>query len=145
MKIGITGTREGLAPKQVVSLFSTMIEMASAFGGVELHHGDCVGADATAHDLAISLGWKVVIHPPAKDTARAFKVGTETRSPASYLARNRAIVDEVDVLIVLPKQESRPAADVRGGTWYTYRYAVKRQSCAMVIIWPNGHVEAEAP
>ena len=145
MKIGITGTREGLAPKQVVSLFSTMIEMASTFDGVELHHGDCVGADATAHDLAISLGLKVVIYPPAKDTARAFKVGIETRAPAPYLARNRALVDEVYVLIVLPKQESRPTADVRGGTWYTYRYAVKRRSCATVIIWPNGHVEAEAP
>lgn len=145
MKVGVTGTREGLAPKQVVSLFSTMIELASAFGGVELHHGDCVGADATAHDLAISLGWKVVIHPPTKDTARAFKVGTETRSPAPYLARNRVIVDEADVLIVLPKQESRPVADVRGGTWYTYRYAVKQRSCATVIIWPNGNVEAEAP
>ena len=145
MKIGITGTREGLASEQAASLFSTMVELASAFGGVELHHGDCVGADATAHDLAISLGWKVAIHPPTKDVARAFKVGTEARPTAPYLARNRAMVEEVDVLIVLPKQESMPTTDVRGGTWYTYRYTVKRQSCAIIIIWPNGHIEVEAP
>lgn len=142
MKIGVTGTREGLSTDQMVSLFSTLIDLGAMFDSMELHHGDCIGADATAHDIAISLSWKVVVHPPTKDTARAFKVGTSIAPALPYLARNRQIVDDVDVLIVLPKQNELPTSDTRGGTWYTYRYAMKRKTRVIIIIWPNGNVEA---
>ena len=33
-------------------------------GYTHLNHGDCVGADALAHDFAIELGLKVIVHPP---------------------------------------------------------------------------------
>ena len=129
-KIGITGTRNLLAKKQEkeVETFLRTLEPNS-----ELHHGDCVGADLFVAMTAQKLGIKTVCHPPEKIELRAFHNSDEKREPNSYLARNRAIVDEVEMLMVVPMQmEWQP----KGGTWYTHDYAKKKQK-RTTIFWPQ--------
>jgi hypothetical protein len=115
MRVGFTGTRVGMTDNQKKQLTGLLQ------GVTEFHHGDCVGADAQAHDIARNLGCSVVIHPPVLRTYRAFKQSDRTRVPKSYVERNHDIVDEVELLIAAP---SGPEA-VRSGTWSTVRYARK--------------------
>jgi len=69
-------------------------DLLATFGHADLHHGDAVGADAEAHDIAVTLGWNAVSHPPINDAWRAHKVADEERAPKPYLVRNRDIVEE---------------------------------------------------
>ena len=127
MKIGVTGTRSGMTEQQFgdVELF-----LRSVSG--ELHHGDCVGVDVEVAELAKEIGYRTVCHPPINPDLRAFHVSDETREPLSYFARNRKIVDECDLLLVIPYQKTH---QTNGGTWYTHDYAVKQGK--RVIIFPG--------
>jgi hypothetical protein len=102
------------------------------------HHGDCVGADAEAHDSVRHEFPKVVIviHPPAKDTKRAFKKGDRSERPKQYLARNRDIARACQVLIATPKQDFEVN---RSGTWSTVRYA-REYGKKIYVILPDGEV-----
>ncbi len=129
MKIGITGTREGMNEQQ--------FEMVKQYltgrycEGAEFHHGDCVGVDAEAAVLAKEIGYKIISHPgPSLDGLRAFVECDESREPASHFKRNRTIVDACDYLLVVPLQNEPQS---RGGTWYTYDYAVKKNKPFMVF------------
>lgn len=115
MKIGMTGTRHGATESQL-SWFRQSLLMLDA---TELHHGDCVGADAQAHQIARDLGLRVVGHPPIKEELRAFCECDELREPDDYLVRNRHIVQETEILLALPQGPE----EVRSGTWSTVRYA----------------------
>src|SRR5688500_2429232 len=65
-----------------------------------LDHGDCVGADARMHELALSLGIAVRIHPPEIETKRAFCKGALImEQPWPYLVRNHNIVKDCDILL----------------------------------------------
>lgn len=129
MKVGITGTREGATAYQLREIRLVL----SALKGTEFHHGDCLGVDEQAAKIAKELGYKIVCHPPTSDYLRANFAYDECREPAGYLKRDRAIVDECEVLIVVPLHtEWQP----KGGTWYTHDYAVKRNKPFM-IIWPE--------
>ena len=99
-------------------------EFLTRAGGGELHHGDCVGVDVEVAEIAASLGYKTVCHPPSKNDLRAFHKSDEFRTPLSYFARNRNIVDETDKLLVVPYQD---AWQPNGGTWYTHDYAKKKK------------------
>ncbi len=72
MKIGFTGTRHGATILQL-DFLGTLLGAPDV---KELHHGDCVGADAQAHDAvmhAAKLGLaQIYIHPPVDETHRAF-------------------------------------------------------------------------
>lgn len=129
MKVGVTGTRSGMTETQ----FFLVKGFLESLKGAELHHGDCVGVDAEVAMLAQELGYKIVCHPPEKDDLRAYVPAHEMREPFSYFRRNRNIVDECDMLIVVPYQSSQQA---HGGTWYTYSYAVKKNK-RTEIIWPG--------
>lgn len=115
-KIGFTGTQRGMTRRQVVALRQLMT------GATELHHGDCIGADAQADAIARIFGVPVVIHPPENPSKRAFTAqgGDTVWQPLPYLERNHDIVDECDVLIAAPKT---PNEELRSGTWATVRYA----------------------
>ena len=102
-------------------------------------HGDCVGADAEAHQLARALVSRIRIRP-CDHPSRAWCTGAdevcEVRKP---LHRNRDIVNDADVLIACP-----PTAHElrRSGTWTTIRYARKR-SIPIVLLLPDGTVTTE--
>ena len=134
MKIGITGTRNAPTQKQLDAvrkfLTSAQTHCREQDDFLELHHGDCVGADAAVAAIAKEFGIKIVCHPPSKDDLRAFFKSDETREPLSYFARNRNIVDETDFLIAVPYQDSHQST---GGTWYTVDYAVKKNKLAKIF------------
>lgn len=135
MRIGVTGTRNGMNESQHHNIF---LFLQSLDGEIELHHGDCVGVDYESSMIADILNMKIVCHPPEKDDLRAFSpYVSESRQPKSYFARNRAIVDECDILIVVP-MDNEPQA--RGGTWYTHDYA-KKKNKPVKIFYPDGRIE----
>jgi len=118
MKVGFTGTQHGMSLRQLDAL----IVLLSAGDATEFHHGDCIGADAQAADLARSLGIPVVVHPPLNPAKRAFtyRPGDQMMMPAPYLERNREIVDATEALVAAPQTDEE---QLRSGTWSTIRYA----------------------
>lgn len=132
MKLGFTGTRTGMTDRQKQELHAFL--SGTDIWGVEgLHHGDCVGADAEAHEIAKSLSIYVVVHPPIDPKFRAWCVGDEMRDEKPYIERNHDIVDETGYLFVAPRTEKE---QVRSGTWATYRYADKQQIPGIWIAKP---------
>lgn len=101
---------------------ATLHTLLTRLGLHVLHHGDCVGADAASHAVALGLHARIVVHPPLNPKLRAFCKGAdEVLPPRAYLTRNRHIAhDSRDGLIALP--ESRFEV-LRSGTWSTVRYA----------------------
>lgn len=130
-KVGVTGTRSGMNKRQKQEFTEFLTEIGSG----EFHHGDCVGVDVEAAKIASKLGFKVVCHPPVKDELRAYHKSDEFREPKSYFARNRNIVDECDVLLVIPYQDTHQS---HGGTWYTHDYAKKKDK-PLHIIFPKNN------
>ena len=131
MRIGITGTRSGLNDfqKRNIKIFLEKSWQPDS----ELHHGDCIGADAEVAEIAKKIGYRIVCHPPIKDELRANFPSDHTEIPFSYFARNRNIVDCTDHLIVAPYQnEWQP----NGGTWYTHDYAEKRGK-PLTVFYPD--------
>lgn len=98
--IGFTGTRKGMTSKQKVAL----LQILEREQPQEFHHGDCLGADADAHRIAMARGIDVILHPPANPRYRAFckKNVTVVRPPLPFLDRNHAIVDEVEMMVATP-------------------------------------------
>lgn len=130
MRVGFTGTQLGMTVAQRYR-FAEFIQGKQ----IELHHGDCVGADAGAHGIAYDLGCKIVIHPPANPTKRAMCRGADEERPsAGYLDRNRDIVRETERLIAAPATATE---ELRSGTWSTVRYA-RKLGRPIWIIWPDG-------
>ena len=136
MIVGFTGTEKGMtsAQKQTLCLLLDSLDVT------EFHHGDCVGADAEAHEIALDRGIRIVIHPPTDSKKRAFcKGAVEIREPKPYLDRNHDIVDEGDgALIATPFEEKEI---LRSGTWATVRYAYKMgRAVDVFVIRPEGWV-----
>lgn len=97
-----------------------------------MHHGDCVGADAQFHALVREIlpDARIVIHPPLSDSKRAFCDGDETKEARAYLARNRDIVRDSDVLLAAPQSSEEI---LRSGTWATIRFARKRNHPVILV------------
>lgn len=130
MKVGFTGTQSGMDAHQ----YGVLRHLLGELKATEFHHGDCIGADAQAHDLACSLDIPVTLHPPDDPKKRAFCVGAyATRPPAPYLVRNRRIVSEVEVMIATPGESEEK---LRSGTWSTIRHT-KRVHKSLYIIYPK--------
>jgi hypothetical protein len=132
---GFTGTQIGMTEAQKQCLHRLLRERQVT----ALHHGDCIGADAEAHAIALELGIEVVLHPPDIAAKRAFcKNARETRPEKPYLVRNHDIVDAAQLLFVLPNGFEE---ELRSGTWATYRYGCKQRR-EMIVILPDGEVRA---
>lgn len=133
MKVGFTGSRQGMTEHQVIS-FRTLI---SNLDFDEFHHGDCVGSDVEAHNMILLMkpDVMIIIHPPSNNDKRAFCKGHKILDKKEYLARNKDIVNETDILIAIPKT---PFMHIRSGTWSTVRYA-KSKNKKVIAILPNGN------
>jgi hypothetical protein len=134
-KIGITGTRDGMnkIQRELVTEFLKTYRDPSS---IEFHHGDCIGVDVEAAQIAKDLGFKIICHPPEKQEMRGFFDSDETRHPYGYLKRDRNIVDETQLLLVVPKQDSWQS---KGGTWYTASHAKKTKK-PYIIFYPRSNV-----
>jgi hypothetical protein len=124
MKVGFTGTQQGMNDEQVRAVTALLVEVASqcSYDSIapEFHHGDCVGADAQAAEIARRLHFRIVCHPPTDAKKRVFFPSDLILVPKPYLQRNHDIVDAVEIMIATPKETSEVQ---RSGTWATIRYA----------------------
>lgn len=134
IRVGFTGSRYGMNDyqRQEVMRWLMSLNPNAHRQRAVLNHGDCKGADAEAHQLALALGYWKVIHPPENSVNRAFCVGEEVRPVAEYLIRNIHIVDESDIMLATPKGVEEP----RSGTWHAIRYT-KRVGKPVVVILPG--------
>jgi len=132
MKIGFTGTRQGMTAEQRYVLICVLTFLKPK----EFHHGDCIGADEQASNIARDMGCRIVIHPPLNNKFRAYCSGDKVLPPKDYLERNRDIVDRTDILVATPKQFNEV---LRSGTWATIRYA-RKTGKPQIIIFPDGGI-----
>jgi hypothetical protein len=144
MKIGFTGTKHGMTPKQagkLIDLLSDFLDECPCLGKLQGHHGDCVGADQQFHMILLDFDDSyIVVHPPKNDKYRAFCEGyDEIREPKDYGVRDKDIVKETDFLIATPLTYGE---QLRSGTWMTIRIARKLNK-DIYKIWPDGKVEQE--
>ena len=124
--IGFTGTRRGFNSAKADIIRKLLLSYSKKYKEVYFHHGDCVGADAQAHDIAESIdNISIIIHPPTKDKYRAYKrTKMQFRRPiGAYLKRDRDIVDECSVMIGVPLSKNY---QIRSGTWYTMNYTAQQ-------------------
>jgi len=128
MRVGFTGTREGMSQNQKEQFVLKMLEL----NPTEFHHGDCEGADAEAHDIVREFlpHVKIVVYPPLSFRKRAMKQGDETLAPEAYIKRDYRIVDSVEYLIGAPKTDNEV---IRSGSWTTIRYARKTSKLYTVL------------
>jgi hypothetical protein len=138
---GITGTHRGYTPAQRAALSSIVRHPSTEV----IHHGDCVGVDALAHDVAFEAHKRIAIHPPSDGKLRAFKgIGVTPKfigqivwyEPKPYLDRDDDIVDVCTTLIAVP---FGPESMRGSGTWYTIRRARDAEK-PRTIIWPDGSI-----
>ncbi len=144
-RIGITATREGLTGAQMWNIIHILRHermIRDIEGGVEIHHGCCVGGDEQIVLAAVAMGCKAVAHPP--DNLRFFsKIAFDlsrdkhNESGLPYLVRNRNIVDYSNELLAAPKEMEMVT---RSGTWSTVRY-VRAINKKITIIYPDGNDE----
>jgi hypothetical protein len=127
IKIGFTGTREGLNEFQksrILELFYKYIDHH-----IDIYHGDCIGADTDFHKLCLdfkknkNVELVITIMPPDKDIMRGFNKGDIIMTPKPYLKRNDDILLNSDIVIGCPLDKSNEV--MRSGTWSTIRKAKK--------------------
>ena len=128
MKIGFTGSREGMSPLQIQHLVLLLCELKPS----EFHHGDCKGADEEAHKIVEEFfpECRIVVHPPESDYLRAFCAAHEYKEPLGYVARDRKIVEDTVYLIGAPLTD---VEQVRSGSWTTIRHARKLSRPLIVL------------
>jgi len=136
MRVGFTGTQRGMTEKQKNKVRDLFILLAAT----EFHHGDCIGADAHAHDIfKCCRKQRIVLHPPTIPDKRAFCSAHHSLPPLPYLDRNKEIVLSTDLLIATPGE---PDEQLRSGTWSTIRFA-RKQGRPLYIVLPDGSTREE--
>lgn len=136
-QVGFTGTQVGLTQKQRLLVWAVFSQTQKAGFEIVFRHGDCVGADSEAHDIAVSCNCKIEIYPPLNPSKRAFKEASAIHPMKDYLDRNHDIVDASDFLIACPKETFEVQ---RSGTWATVRYAQKKHK-KICLILPDGIIK----
>ena len=136
MILGFTGTQEGMTEEQKTT-FRHLVKTREID---EFHHGMCVGSDAQAHGMVVSITDAEIHGYPASMVADRVKarcnvdVLHEARRP---LVRNQDIVDAVEKLVATPKEHHEI---ILSGTWATVRRAVEK-GIPILVIWPDGKTE----
>lgn len=138
MHIGFTGTQKGMTPKQKVSVCEILTQLYIP-NESWLHHGDCIGADEEAHEIAYDIGYKIHIHPPINSSKRAFcKNYTKIAEPFEYLFRNTHIVFLSETLIAAPAEFKE---QLHSGTWSTVRKASRAHRKTIKLVYPDGEIK----
>jgi hypothetical protein len=131
MKLGFTGTSHCPLTIRQRILFRNLI---CRLRPTEFHHGDCIHADAEAHEIVrVELpDCAIHIHPPINPGKRAFLIGDKVYPKKEYRIRNIDIIQQSDELAATPKAmlEER-----RSGTWMTIRLARKAKK-KIHMLWP---------
>lgn len=136
MKIGFTGTQEGMTEMQSQFVYDLLMTIEPD----EVHHGCCIGADEQFDNLLIYSPKYIDIHghPPLNQSKMADCDCDVMHEPKEYLERNHDIVDATDALIAAPKGPE----ELRSGTWATVRYA-RTLGRPIYIVWPEGRITTE--
>lgn len=141
MIVGFTGTRHGMNAFQQQALFFLL----KGFKPIYAHHGCCVGADEQfvsllLGDESIARNIRIIYHP-ANSSALEFNYILRERDierdRKDYLERNRDIVNESDVILACPFENTEIQ---RSGTWMTIRYA-KKIKRPLIVILPCGSID----
>ena len=129
MKIGFTGTQIGMSDKQKEQFVLDLLDL----NPTECHHGDCIGADAEAHDIvrAFFPDCLIILHPPKVTSKRAYKKADASYPPEEYLDRNHKIVEKSEVLFGTPKNDTE---ELRSGTRATIRYGRKLEKLGKIAV-----------
>lgn len=137
VEVGFTGTRNGMTFEQRKAFRALMRDSIVS----KFCHGDCIGADEDAHRLLLKyeiVDWKqIYIYPCDIRSMRAWCKSPNIAEPAKPLARNRVIVQNVNVMVATP---SSMKEELRSGTWATIRYA-KSIDTPVILILPDGSIE----
>ena len=133
--IGFTGTRYGMTDVQKNAFRTFLYYLKHHYKELTLHHGDCIGADADAHEIAQEVGCKIHIHPghSAKNqtdlsNGANCQGADKIHKSKTHFARNRDIVDASSEIIAAPKDNIE-----KGGTWYTINYAKKNYKSTVIL------------
>ena len=136
MKYGMTGTRKGMTDRQRET-FLYALKTAPRLN--HLVHGDCIGADTDAHNVAVELKHEITIRPCDLPDQRAFSKAATIYDVKRPLDRNHDIVDDCALVFAFPSGYEELT---RGsGTWATIRYA-RKKGVRLYIIYPNGQVSS---
>jgi len=138
--LGFTGSQKGMTAQQL-SRFRLLVDsFADMFMIKEFHHGCCIGADEQAHNMVVELYPKITmhLHPGNIESKKAICEHSKKvlYLPIDNLARNKEIVNAVNVLIAAPAQNYEIT---RSGTWATIRDAL-RDKKQVLIIDTNGGI-----
>lgn len=146
MIIGFTGTQKGMTSfqKEELAKFLKLKECS------EFTHGDCIGSDEQANNVALELEINVfTLFPPTGTIKRAFCFnkerdlfnddckwreinGVKVRwfPKDDYLKRSKKIVEHCQIMVATPKEFEHT---LRSGTWATIRYAWKIRKDIVII------------
>lgn len=137
MRLGFTGTRNGMTEKQK----NRFDELINELKPTLFLHGACLGADEQAAIICNSKNIELEAFPcTLKDwvSSQALKISNIVNPNAPPLERNRSIVDNSKFIVACP--ESGEVA--RSGTWSTIRYA-RNCSKRIYIIDTEGNLEID--
>lgn len=141
MRIGFTGTQNGMSLAQKITLKSLLYLLSMDTTAIrDFHHGMCIGADEQASLIAKEFGFFIYGHPPINQIKVSAKAEYNVlRDVEAYLDRNHTIVNQSQILIATPETRNEI---IRSGTWSTIRYA-RKCSRAIFIIEPSGILQYE--
>jgi len=142
MNVGFTGTREGMTKDQKEQVENLLLYFRSDIFESVFHHGNCIGADEQALELAGKLNYYTIAHPTDMPNLQIpVSHSHESREVRQPLARNRDIVRESDVVIAAPKEDVEPKHYRGSGTWFTINHCRKQNiNRRYLIVWPDGQV-----
>ena len=135
--IGITGTREGMNSIQKLVFLHELKQLTATEYFLEFRHGQCKGVDVeTAQLVKDTSKLKIVSHPPINKKDIGICQNDILLKEKGYLERNRDIVDNSEIMFVIPNTEEH---QTYGGTWYTFDYIIKKRK-KFILILPSGFV-----
>jgi hypothetical protein len=137
--LAITGSRksDNFTNIQMQHLRNQLTTLRTQFD--TFRHGDAIGADAIGHNIAVELGYNIIIHPPIDPKYRAFCQSDNIETPADYIKRDHDFIDRSTLLLAVPNGNKEI---LRSGTWATVRYARKKR-IEIRILYPDGRVVIE--